>query len=113
MKKLNEKEMTQVAGGETLADIRREKEKHKGSPVDKYDGWIGSTYVFESPNEAVIGTLVESYEKDTGYGATTRYHKVKVIDFYIINSANYDSYAPGSTRDINGDYYQMYEYVEQ
>ena len=112
MKKLNEKEQTQVAGGVTSAELIQEMEKHKGSPVGKYDGWTGSTYIFESPNEAVTGTLVESYEKDTGYGATTRYHKVKVIDFCIKNYGNYDTFAPGSTRDINGDYYQMYEYID-
>ena len=110
MKKLNKKEMSKVSGGYYSTTTKEAIERHKGSPVDKYDGWENSTYIFERmPYYLMVGKLVNSYEDDQGYGTTARRHKVEVMDIYV--EAGY-GFNIGSIADISADLCQMYEYVD-
>ena len=107
MKKLNEKEMAKVAGGFYGTISLEDLERHKGSPVDKYDGWEGNTYIFDDGHQKYIGKLIESYETPNSlYGTTQRIHKIQVIDAYGYNPEN------GSTITLIADGCQIYEYVE-
>ena len=111
MKKLNEKEQAQVTGGYSSTMSREEIERHKGNPVDKYDGWEGNTYFFEYPGmNLIIGKLIKSYEdSETIYGTTIRHHDVLVIDTYIISGHGQEV---GKIAQLNGDMYNMYEYID-
>ena len=111
MKKLNEKEMTQIVGGysSTVSSIE-EIERHKGSPVGKYDGWEGSIYYIEAfPYERMTARLIRSFENEGLYGNTQRTHEVEIIDIYATSSLDHGA---GSVIRLNGDEVRLYEYVE-
>ena len=114
MKKLNEKEMTQVAGGTTNTISRDELESHKGSPVGQYDGIEGNTYFIEvrTPYFLMIGKLVRTYEDDASiYGNTVRRHDILIIDINIDTSIYDYTYEVGQTITLNGGNCQLYEYI--
>ena len=109
MKKLNETEQAQVTGGYNSSISREEIERHKGSPVGKYDGIEGNTYFFESSQNQIIGKLIKTYENSEYYGTTKRQHTVQVMDLHIIHGTGCEV---GSIADLNGDAYELYEYID-
>lgn len=116
MKKLNGKEMAQVAGGylkssSTMSD--EEIKRHKGSPVGKYDGVVGNTYLFESSHEIFTGKLLKTYEDGSSiYGDTVRTHEVQVMDFCVCQDYNLRcDFEVGCTATVSGDDFAMYEYI--
>lgn len=110
MKKLNEKEMETVAGGYASSMSREEIDRHKGAAVDKYDGIEGNTYVFEKVNNTtvIVGKLVRTFEDEREYGSTVRMHEVQ-INAYIDSGC---WYSVGESIRLNGDEYQIYEYID-
>ena len=108
MKKLNKKEMSKATGGYyTSTTSREEMQRHEGTAVGMYDGWVGNTYVFENigTEYIMIGKLIDTYERDGGYGSTVRTHEVQVIDALYRDE-------PGTTVYISGSAYRMFEYID-
>lgn len=109
MKKLSEKEMTKIVGGYSNTMSRSDIERHKGTPVGKYDGWEGSIYYIEIPCRKMTAKLIRSYESEGWYGNTQRTHEVEIIDIYSSNNLEYGA---GSIVNLNGDEAKLYEYVD-
>ena len=109
MKKLNEKEMETVAGGYNSSISKEEIERHKGSHVGKYDAIDGNIYFFESTQEKIIGRLIKTYENSEYYGTTKQQRTVQIMDIRIIHGSGYEV---GSTVDLNGDAFELYEYID-
>ena len=110
MKKLSEKEQEKVSGGYYHSSVSKEEiERHKGSPVGKYDAIDGNVYFFESTHDQIIGKLLKTYENSEYYGTTKQQRTVQIMDIRIIHGSGYEV---GSTVDLNGDAYELYEYID-
>ena len=109
MKKLNEKEMTQVAGG-TGNMSSDEIYSHKGNQVSTYDLWEGNRYIIKSGTYLMIGRLIRSYESDPALYGNTEHKNVFEIIAQKENGLNSTDYV-GKIREF-GDGTAYFEYID-